>query len=237
MQIEVHKPHRVQVFELLHKQAFKFTFQDLYSQYFRQPKELDDCWLWHDVPALKSQYGRIALEGVSFPAHRISWLFDRKILIHSQIFICHTCDIKACVNPRHLFAGTHIENILDRQRKIRGVFPTKADYANIERVTLEALANDLSAFKHFAPTPPIKVSIPPGATAASLIRHEQINRGLILPNKDLPKPVMICPRPGCNEPIEPGRFHSHKRYCTARCRRTHKQMLADEQMKTFLQTI
>jgi hypothetical protein len=36
------------------------------------------------------------------------------------IFVCHSCDVKLCFNPKHLWPGTNQENQLDASRK--GVF-------------------------------------------------------------------------------------------------------------------
>ena len=44
--------------------------------------------------------------------------------------VLHTCDVRACINPEHLWAGTQQENIIDAVKKKRQVHAAKTKCNN-----------------------------------------------------------------------------------------------------------
>lgn len=79
-----------------------------------------ECWLWLGRRDPHG-YGIFKLGPKVRRAHRLAW-----ILTHGEIpdglNACHNCpdgDNPSCVNPAHLFLGTHTDNVADRVQKGR----------------------------------------------------------------------------------------------------------------------
>jgi hypothetical protein len=74
------------------------------------------CWLWR-LHVNACGYGTIRSMG-QWLAHRVSWMIHRGP-IPQGVDVCHSCDVPRCVNPDHLWLGSHLDNMRDMDRKGR----------------------------------------------------------------------------------------------------------------------
>jgi hypothetical protein len=90
------------------------------ERFWAKVQKSDGCWEWLACKT-RTGYGHFAINGRYMSAHRTSWLMcngdpgDKHVL--------HTCDNPGCVNPAHLFLGTHADNMRDREQKGRANHP------------------------------------------------------------------------------------------------------------------
>lgn len=82
----------------------------------------DDCWLWKASVNSKG-YGSFAINGSGTSAHKIAWALSKNdgVLSDSKSHIMHSCDVRNCVNPKHLSLGTALDNTRDAIKKGRVV--------------------------------------------------------------------------------------------------------------------
>lgn len=75
------------------------------------------CWIWIG-PCFNEGYGWFFVNGKPIGAHRVSWELHNGP-IPDGMYVLHTCDVRPCVNPDHLFIGTQKDNIHDAIKKGR----------------------------------------------------------------------------------------------------------------------
>ena len=76
------------------------------------------CWLWGGQLD-RDGYGRFQSRSLHEQrAHRFAWRITKGDIPHGMI-LCHSCDVRACVNPSHLFLGTANDNNQDMKAKGR----------------------------------------------------------------------------------------------------------------------
>lgn len=76
----------------------------------------DECWPWLALTNNEG-YGVAFINRVQYRSHRVSMALDGRDPL--DLFGCHTCDNPPCCNPRHLFAGSQLDNMGDCAAKGR----------------------------------------------------------------------------------------------------------------------
>ena len=76
------------------------------------------CWNWTGCKNNPFGYGLFSVNDTITYVHRYSYTIHCGA-IEGDLFVCHRCDNKVCVNPAHLFLGTLQDNTDDKVKKSR----------------------------------------------------------------------------------------------------------------------
>jgi len=99
----------------------KRTPQEFCAWFWKQVKETESgCWEWQRATNC-SGYGSVWYGGKMSLAHRVAFAITNGEIKSPDILACHRCDNRLCVNPSHLFLGSHQDNATDKVNKGRHI--------------------------------------------------------------------------------------------------------------------
>lgn len=114
----------------------------------------DECWPWTGG-ATPEGYGRFGIGNKAMcSSTHFSWELHHGSPVPDGLWVLHRCDNPPCVNPAHLFVGTQLDNMRDRNAKGRANLArgeragrVKLTEADVRKIRAGGKPRDLAA--HF----------------------------------------------------------------------------------------
>lgn len=117
-----------------------------------QPSDNDTCWEWQGSRKV-SGYGWIKRHGKVSMAHKVSYELHHG-RIPDGLVVCHHCDNRGCVNPKHLFLGTYADNSTDmvaKGRQAKGESVGNSALTKQDVIQIRKMAGEGMPQAHIAP--------------------------------------------------------------------------------------
>jgi hypothetical protein len=141
--------------------------QTLEERFFAKiAKNENGCheWTGHIMP---NGYGQMHKDGKTAYAHRVAYDLAFGAVAG---FVLHHCDNRKCVNPEHLFVGTHDDNMQDMVAKSRHAFGDKNGRRKLSAEQVRSIRSEIGLHREIA----AKYGVTP--SLVSMIRSGRIWR-------------------------------------------------------------
>ena len=108
------KPINENISENVFLKAQKYIYSSINEIIDEETNETH--WIWSKSIS-NNGYGRCRFEGNHLRAHVVSWIVFNKKPVPFGLQVLHKCiKRRNCVNPEHLYLGTHEENMVDKKK-------------------------------------------------------------------------------------------------------------------------
>ena len=86
----------------------------------------DECWEWAGARSTRG-YGELSMPGRRpAKAHQMAWEAVNGP-VPDGLWVLHHCDNPPCINPAHLYVGTHADNMRDMRERGRHWYRVNPD--------------------------------------------------------------------------------------------------------------
>lgn len=128
-----------------------FINESFKDRFFKKVKKSSYCWNWIGAKCGKrndmlNKYGYLTMNKIQFKAHRVSWVIHNG-KIPNNLHVLHKCDNVTCVNPSHLWLGTHQDNMRDKLKKGRNCKGSKHPRARLNEKSAKFIKNNIGKIR------------------------------------------------------------------------------------------
>ncbi len=103
------------------------------QRFWAKVQKTNTCWLWVGA-CMMNGYGLLTIHGKNMLAHRMAYYLINGVM--TEKYLCHSCDVRNCVNPAHLTPGTQHDNMKNIYQSGRKWHGKPSDEQKVQRTCL-----------------------------------------------------------------------------------------------------